>query len=250
MDEIFKALNDPTRRALLDSLRVRDGQSLTDLSSRLSMTRFGVMKHLKQLEDANLITTTRKGRFKHHFLNALPLQEIIDRWIEPLLAKPATRSMINLKRNLERTETMLDTKKPDFRMQTYIRCTQDALWNALTSADASRNFHPFAPVAVRDGASMIYRMPDGSDMLTCRETLKTPKTRIEAEFIPHWAPDIPVSRFVWEIEPQAEFCRLTLEHYDIPAGGERYVEGWERLVSGLKSWLETGTPARIGGVSQ
>ena len=81
MDAIFKALNDPARRALLDSLREQDGQSLSDLEEVLAMTRFGVMKHLKVLEDANLIVTRKVGRFKYHYLNAVPLQEVIDRWI-------------------------------------------------------------------------------------------------------------------------------------------------------------------------
>ncbi|MBT8458031.1 MAG: metalloregulator ArsR/SmtB family transcription factor, partial [Alphaproteobacteria bacterium] len=88
MDAIFKALNDPARRDLLDSLRQKNGQSLSELEAQLDMTRFGVMKHLKVLEDASLIVTRKKGRFKYHYLNALPLQEVIDRWIDPFLAKP------------------------------------------------------------------------------------------------------------------------------------------------------------------
>ena len=128
MDPIFKALNDPTRRALLDALRAKDGQTLTELETHLAMTRFGVMKHLKVLEAATLITTRKEGRFKYHYLNALPLQEVIDRWIEPLLAKPAARAVTSLKSKLEKETPM----KPDFVMQTFIRCTQDALWSALT----------------------------------------------------------------------------------------------------------------------
>ena len=79
MDLIFKALGDPARRALLDSLRQNDGQSLGDLEAQLDMTRFGVMKHLGVLEEAGLITTRREGRFKYHYLNAAPLQEVVDR---------------------------------------------------------------------------------------------------------------------------------------------------------------------------
>lgn len=134
---------------------------------------------------------------------------------------------------------------PDYVLRTYIRCTQDALWEALTDAGAAARYHPFTPDAVREDDAIVYRLPDGSDMLVCRETALTPKTRIEATFEPRWAPGVPASRTVWTIEPEGPFCRLTLEHYDIPDGGEGYAEGWERLVAGLKTWLETGETARV-----
>ena len=81
-DRVFKALADPTRRFLLDRLFVRDGRSLTDLESELEMTRFGVMKHLRVLEDADLVVTRRSGREKLHFLNPVPIRLIHDRWID------------------------------------------------------------------------------------------------------------------------------------------------------------------------
>jgi DNA-binding transcriptional ArsR family regulator len=81
-DRVFKALADPTRRALLDRLHERDGRTLTELESGLEMTRFGVMKHLRVLEDAGLVTTRRSGREKHHFLNPVPIRLIHDRWID------------------------------------------------------------------------------------------------------------------------------------------------------------------------
>ena len=90
MDAIFKALSDPTRRALLDRLRDKGGQTLTELEAGLAMTRFGVMKHLKVLEDARLVVTRKSGRFKYHYLNALPIQEVADRWMAPY-AKPLAR---------------------------------------------------------------------------------------------------------------------------------------------------------------
>ncbi|WP_170125302.1 SRPBCC domain-containing protein [Jannaschia seohaensis] len=138
------------------------------------------------------------------------------------------------------------TPKPDYVLRTFIRCSQDALWEALTAPEDAASYHPYTPEAVRDGDALVYKLPDGSDMLVCRETSVTPKTRIEVEFAPKWAPNIPVSRFVWSIAPEGAFCALTLEHYDIPEGGEGYADGWERLVAGLKTWLETGTPARVG----
>lgn len=239
MDAIFKALNDPARRALLDSLRAKDGQTLTDLEAQLEMTRFGVMKHLKVLEEANLIVPRKVGRFKYHYLNALPLQEVIDRWVEPLLARPAARVMADLKTRLEKPMKA----KPDFVMQTFIRCSQDALWDALTEPEALSAYHFMASKIERDGNKLIYLMPDGSTMLTCVETKLDPKTRIESTFEPSWAgPDVPLekSRFVYLIDVEGPHCKLTVEHYDIPAGQDGIADGWAREFAGLKTWLETG----------
>lgn len=245
MDAIFKALNDPARRALLDSLREQDGQSLSDLEEVLAMTRFGVMKHLKVLEDANLIVTRKVGRFKYHYLNAVPLQEVIDRWIEPLLKKPAARAVTRLKAQLEKENSM---SKPDFVMQTFINCTQDALWDALTTADAHKEFVFVASDARRDSNAITYLGEDGSTLLVCTETKLTPKTRIDSTFEPHWAgPDVPLekSEFAYIIEPQGDACMLTLEHYKVPAGQEGVAEGWARTLSSLKTYLETGKSVKF-----
>ena len=106
MDAIFKALADDTRRRILDVLRDRDGQTLGELEDSLAklgvdMTRFGVMKHLKVLEAASLVISRKQGRFKYHYLNVVPLQEVIDRWIEPLTQKPLARATLDLKAKLE-----------------------------------------------------------------------------------------------------------------------------------------------------
>lgn len=138
MGAIFKALADPTRRTLLDALRQRDGQSLQELTELLDMTRFGVMKHLGVLEAAHLVISKKHGRFKYHYLNALPLQQTIDRWIEPMLGKPVARAVLTLKAAVERTQ---DMTKPDVMMQTFIRCTQDALWDALTDPQSMAAYH-------------------------------------------------------------------------------------------------------------
>jgi len=246
MDAIFKALNDPARRILLDSLRKTDGQSLQELENQLQMTRFGVMKHLKVLEEAHLVTTRKVGRFKYHYLNAVPLQEVIDRWIEPLLAKPAARGVIDLKNQLEGSARM--TEKPDFVMQTFIKCSQDALWDALTSEEAHTKFVFVSSDCRRDGDALEYYSDEGQKMLVCRETKLTPKTRIDATFEPHWAgPDVPLeaSTFAYIIEPQGDHCMLTLEHYNVPAGQEGIGDGWARTVSSLKTWLETGQSVKF-----
>lgn len=99
-DRVFKALADPTRRLLLDRLFERDGRTLTDLESDLEMTRFGVMKHLRILEDANLVVTKRQGREKLHFLNPVPIREVHDRWIDKYTER-RVKALVELKDELE-----------------------------------------------------------------------------------------------------------------------------------------------------
>ncbi len=100
-DRVFKALADPTRRFLLDLLFARDGRTLTELESELEMTRFGVMKHLRVLEDAGLVLTRRSGREKLHFLNAVPIRLIHDRWIDKYTERQVS-ALVNLKTELEK----------------------------------------------------------------------------------------------------------------------------------------------------
>ena len=99
-DQVFKALADPTRRHLLDRLFERDGRTLTELESELEMTRFGVMKHLRVLEDAGLVVTRRQGREKLHFLNLVPIRLIHDRWIDKY-AERQVSALSELKTRLE-----------------------------------------------------------------------------------------------------------------------------------------------------
>jgi DNA-binding transcriptional ArsR family regulator len=100
LHSVFKALADPTRRLLLDLLYERDGRTLTDLGSRLEMTRFGAMKHLKVLEEAGLVVTRRSGREKLHFLNPVPIRRIHDRWIDKYTERRVT-ALLDLKHELE-----------------------------------------------------------------------------------------------------------------------------------------------------
>src|SRR3569832_2243092 len=100
MDDVFKALADPTRRSLLDELFKEDGQTLTSLEERLPMTRFGVMKHLRVLEDAGLVKTKKRGREKLHFLNVVPIRLVHDRWIDKFTERRVS-ALTDLKRRLE-----------------------------------------------------------------------------------------------------------------------------------------------------
>lgn len=244
MDAIFKALNDPARRALLDSLRAKDGQTLTELEEQLDMTRFGVMKHLKVLEDAHLVVTRKRGRFKYHYLNALPLQEVIDRWIHPFL-KPQAQALADLKAQLEdRTMT-----KPDFILSTFINCTQDALWDALTRGDVIARYHHACQAARGNmettGDEIAYLFPDGNPMLTNRVIAIDPKTRIEMVFLPSWGGDDTPSRCVYLVEPTTSGMKLTVEHYDIPGSQPGIGDGWTRFLAGIKTFLETGEAHRF-----
>ena len=252
MDTIFKALADPARREILDRLRAKDGQSLSELEAGFDMTRFGVMKHLAVLEDAGLVVPKKQGRFKYHYLNAVPLQEAIDRWIEPLIAKPLARGIIALKDHLEQETDMFDSElKPDFIHQTSIRCTQDALWEALTRADQLAAYHFMCDTVTGNAAEgqptdMIRQ--DGSLMLRQTTTRLEPKTRIEQTFEPHFFGGAGAhSRVVFLIQPEGEHCLLTCEHYEIPEGQDGVKEGWARHIASLKSWLETGKPIKVAG---
>lgn len=240
MDMLFKAMNDPARREILDLLRQEDGQSLSQLEAHFDMTRFGVMKHLKLLEDAGLVLTRKHGRFKYHYLNPLPLQEMLDRWVAPFL-QPQASAVNALKLKLE-TETRMG--KPDFMMQTFIRCTQDALWDALTKPDQMAAYHFLCNEVrgeVSPGATVHFITPDGNEMLRQMTQKLDPKTRIEMGFEPLFmGPDAPPSTMVYLIEPLGDVCKLTIEHYDLAVGQEGFAEGWARLAASLKSWLETG----------
>src|SRR3981189_1135437 len=119
MDAVFKALADPTRRSLLDELFKEDGQSLSALGERLPMTRFGVMKHLKLLEEAGLVVTKRHGREKLHFLNPVPIRLVHDRWVSKY-AEPWAASLSGLKQDMEKTMERV--------FEIYIKTTPERLW--------------------------------------------------------------------------------------------------------------------------
>ncbi|SMX41491.1 ArsR/SmtB family transcription factor [Maliponia aquimaris] len=242
MDAIFKALNDPARRALLDSLRRQDGQTLSELEEQIDMSRFGVMKHLKVLEEAHLVTTRKVGRFKHHYLNPLPLREVIDRWINPLI-QPQTQLLSTLKARLE------TPMKPDLVMSTFINCTQDALWEALTQGELISAYHFASSRVTGDytapGDQVDMHFDAGGVMLSNRVIAIEPKTRIEMAFLPQWGEDRTESRCVYLVEPQATGMKLTVEHYGLTGAQPGIEDGWARYLSGLKTWLETGKAHRF-----
>ncbi len=131
MDAVFKALADPTRRSLLDELFAQDGQTLSALEARFDITRFGVMKHLKQLEEAGLVVTRRRGREKLHFLNPVPIRLVHDRWVSKY-AEPWTSGLSDLKNRLESPMEKV--------FEIYIRTTPERLWEAITDPEIRGKF--------------------------------------------------------------------------------------------------------------
>jgi uncharacterized protein YndB with AHSA1/START domain len=237
VDAVFKALADPTRRSLLDELFREDGQTLSSLETRLPMTRFGVMKHLRQLEEAGLIVTKRKGRAKHHYLNAVPIRLIYDRWVSKY-AEPWTAGLTELKQRLESPMEKL--------YEIFIRTTPEKLWEAITDADIREKYNFGARVESewKVGAAMSMSSPGGP--LGEGEVLEVdPPRRLVHTLHALWSDDVAAegfSRVTWEIEQVADSCRLLLTHDQLREGAnDQIYGGWPMILSGLKTWLETGT---------
>jgi DNA-binding transcriptional ArsR family regulator/uncharacterized protein YndB with AHSA1/START domain len=245
VDAIFKALSDPTRRQLLDTLRDRGGLSLTELEQGLGMTRFGVMKHLKVLEEANLVLSRRDGRFKYHYLNALPIQEVADRWMAPY-AKPLARFALNLKNALENELPMAD--KPDFVVSTYIRTTPNKLWDALTNPETTKQYYYGGQVQsdLKVGGNFSYLDPTGEINLRGEVLEIDPPRKLVTTFNATWAEaGAESTRVMYEIEPMGEICKLTMTHFDYEKSKAGVEQGWPVVLAGLKTWLETGKPLNI-----
>jgi len=244
VDEVFKALSDPTRRQLLDTLRDKGGQTLTELEQGLGMTRFGVMKHLKVLEAASLIVTRKGGRFKFHYLNAAPIQELADRWIAPY-QKPFARFALDLKTRLESKEAMAD--KPNFVLETYIRTTPAELWAALVTPEITAKFYFGAQVQtdLKVGGQFSYQLPSGDLNIVGEIVEIVPEKKLVTTFDPKWVEDGEVTHVAYEIEPMGDICKLTLTHYDYEKSRAGVQDGWPRIMSALKTLLETGQPLEL-----
>jgi uncharacterized protein YndB with AHSA1/START domain len=258
LDDVFRALSDPSRRRLLDSLNERNGQTLRELCAGLDMARQSVSKHLGLLEAANLVTSVRRGREKLHYLNAAPIEQIGERWISRY-DRGRVQVLGDLKRALE--ETPVD--KPSFVYTTYIRTTPERLWQALTSPEFTRHYWnvafetDWAPgsnmrwdvrgVAVDDPAQVVLEAdphrviaytwhtvtPELADAL---ELSDDSRTRLAAE---------QRSKVTFELEPLGELVKLTVVHDGFEPGSlmATFVsEGWPIVLASLKTLLETGEP--------
>jgi uncharacterized protein YndB with AHSA1/START domain/predicted transcriptional regulator len=239
MDAVFKALADPTRRSLLDELFEEDGQTLSALEGRLPLSRFGVMKHLKVLEEAGLVVTRKRGREKLHFLNAVPIRLVHDRWVSKY-AEPWAATLTGLKKRIE--EQVMEKV-----FEIYIKTTPERLWEAITDSELRRQYsfgvgitsdwtpgsrheavHPGAGVAISEGENLEVEPP----------------RRLVQSFTALWSDDVKAegtSRVTWDIEPVGDSCRLTVTHDQLREGAhDELYGGWPMILSGLKTLLETG----------
>ena len=255
-DEVFRALADPSRRRLLDSLMERSGQTLRELCAGLDMARQSVSKHLAMLESANLVTTVWSGREKLHYLNAAPVSEIADRWISRY-HQPRVRALADLKRALE--DSPMD--KPEFVYTTYIKTTPQRLWQALTEpAFTERYWHTAIDSDWATGSTMTWSAGDVTTSDPEQVVLEAdPYRRLSYTwhtFTPEWAQangiseDVraklasePRSTVTFDIQPAGEMVRLTVTHDCIEPGGHlqsMISAGWPAVIASLKTLLETG----------
>jgi uncharacterized protein YndB with AHSA1/START domain/DNA-binding transcriptional ArsR family regulator len=259
-DEVFRALADPSRRTLLDALFERDGQTLSALEDRLPMTRFGVMKHLRLLEDAGLVVTRKVGREKLHFLNAVPIRLIHDRWVSKFAERWAA-GLAGLKRELEEERTMdtvnvthqiplalsPDGKSAMALFEIYIKTTPERLWQAITDPKlrAKYNFGVDVQSDWTPGSRYLSSAGGGSMEIAEGENLEVdPPRRLVQSFRALWSDEVKAlgfSRVTWEITQVRDSCRLLVVHDRLPkdAMPELY-GGWPMVLSGLKTLLETG----------
>ncbi|HEY3864549.1 MAG TPA: metalloregulator ArsR/SmtB family transcription factor [Solirubrobacteraceae bacterium] len=269
MDEVFRALADPTRRSLLDKLYEHDGQTLSALEQRLPMSRFGVMKHLKVLEAAGLVKTKRRGREKLHFLNPVPIRLVHDRWVSKY-AEPWAKGLSDLKQRMEEPTMSTDTTHTDTDAGTtgdvdtrqsgkrpwtaeptekvfeiFIKTTPERLWEAIVDPELRRRYNFGAGASSDWTPGSHYELASGPMTLAEGENLEVdPPRRLVQSFTAVWSEEVRAegtSRVTWEIERVEDSCRLTVTHDQLRehAHSELY-GGWPMILSGLKTLLESG----------
>jgi uncharacterized protein YndB with AHSA1/START domain/DNA-binding transcriptional ArsR family regulator len=253
MDDVFSALSHATRRTILDLLRDKDGRTLSDIEAQLPMTRFGVMKHLKVLEDAHLILTRKVGREKFHYLNPAPIQQISDRWIS-LYASSFVQAMSDLKIQLEQKGSSMSNTAPKHVYEMFIRAPAEALWKVITDDEKTplwQHFNMNSRTQWHQGGTIEWIM-NGNVVIAGQITEFEPPYRFVMTFHAKWAPDVAAdqaSRVAWEITPIGrDACKLTLVHDTFESETATYHavgSGWTEALSRLKTLVETGEPFRL-----
>jgi len=243
VDKVFRALADPSRRRLLDSLRERDGQTLGELCAQLAMARQSVTQHLTVLEEANLISTVRRSRAKLHYLNPVPIYDIQQRWLAPF-EQPRLRALAAIKQSAEERDM---TDKPHFVYVTYIQSTPEKVWQALTDADLTAQYWGHSNVSDwQPGSAWEHVRTDGSGISDAGGKVLSaePPRRLIVTFEDPTAevPPNGPSTVTFDIEPWQDIVRLTVTQENL-ADEEAFraiSHGWPAVMANLKSLLETG----------
>ncbi|MFD0587358.1 ArsR/SmtB family transcription factor [Paenibacillus sp. GCM10027627] len=247
-NEVFKALADPNRRKLLDLLHASDGRTLGELCLPLDMTRFGVMKHLNILEEAGLITTKKAGREKLHYLNAVPIRQIYDRWVSKY-SEPWVMQLTSIQNELEREFAV--ENKPRHIHRIAIKATPEKVWQALTDPAQTSKFWFNCSIHSDWQEGSSFELVDLEGRKKAEGTLieVDPPHKLIMRWTFHSFPgtenDSP-SRIAWTIEPHGEFQGVTLltvvhdEFEQAKATAQILENGLPIVLSGMKSLLETG----------
>jgi len=248
LDDIFKALADPSRRTLLDLLYEKDGRTLNDLCAHLQMSRFGVMKHLRILEEAGLLTTRRVGREKYHYLNPVSIRQIYDRWVSKY-AEPWVSGLSLLKKELESEPAM--EQKPRHINRIAIKTNPEQVWNALTNPSMTSKYWYNGAIRGELKAGSPYEIwnPQGQVQAKGEFLVVEPPRRLVMTWqllVQADTAEEKPSRLTWEIEPHAEFAGVTLvtvvhdEFEEAPNTSRVLEEGLPIVLSGMKTLIETG----------
>ncbi len=249
MAPVFRALADGNRRVLLDRLFERDGQTLGELCAHLpDMTRFGVMKHLGVLEEAELVTTVKAGREKRHFLNPVPIRLAHDRWIGKF-AEPIVGAMSRLK---SRLETSVDPI--DHVYTVFIKATPERVWRAIVDGDDTIRYYFGTRVASdwAPGSAISYAYPDGRLAADGEVLAIEPGRSVTMSFHPRWSPEMDAGgpvRMIWSVDAEEDGgSRLTVTTAIVPGSpaDTEFRDGIAYIVSGLKTLIETGEPLAVG----
>ena len=245
---IFRALADPSRRQLLDLLFERDGRTLKELEAVLPMSRFGVMKHLRVLEEASLIVTRKVGRERLHYLNPVPIQLISDRWISKYAAARAM-ALVDLKMVLEGGSSMTTAAKPKLVYQTIIRASQQEVWEAIIKPEFTTRYYYGCTVDTNlaVGSAFNYQRSNGAAIVEGQVVEVDAPNRLVHTYHSLWPPmneDAP-TKVTWELEAMpGGITKVTVVHEDFQGETATYQGlnsgGWTWILSNLKTLLETG----------
>jgi len=254
LDEVFRALADPNRRQLLDRLNAENGQTLRELCGGLNMARQSVSKHLAVLEAADLVVTVRRGREKLHYLNAAPINHIAERWINHY-DQSRVHALSDLKHALEGTPM----SKPSFVYKTYIHTTPELLWQALTDPAFTRRYWNTtlestwevgatitwdnSGVIIADPEQVVLEYDPYRRLAYTWHTFTPELAEVHGftDLLPQLAAERR-SRVAFDLEPVDAMVKLTVVHddFDVDSTAAGMVsEGWPRVLSELKTMLET-----------